>query len=895
MWPSLWQPSLEPPCRQLGAMAEDLDAGLVKDDLAADLLGRLGAGSSFHNALQSVAAEHGREVHRMELEMAELRELVTHLQGMSLAQEVKSMSVEVSALDGSPLKVETVLADGRKFMTVEPPELAEERDGSPLTVEAVLAADGSQLATPEAFVSEGFNGNDSAGEPGDSDLSQNGRASACSIQARGAAGDQGGKSAAKGIGDDQREDDPWPDGRASKRVSDSDPFQRALPPQRRGYRPPPPVEPTLSYGHQRSSAGTGSMDLGPQRSSAGSPCASAALKTQSEREDSPFMMAATTTGDDHDTAKAGGVGHRGSEKSAKARTSRAWAFAQRGKTGTLKTSQLSNDVQRFAVFSRARTATMLTTQSHQSWAWKMRGSESTDQSRISRRLAMEQAEFETQAQRRWREKRQAYEKRSQSMYENWQSFRRNGSCTMRYIVHHWSFDCFCGLMICANAVLIGLSTQHIARNAGVDKQEYEVSGLFCNAFFLVELLMRVYVDRLKFFTSQGWRWNLFDTLLVVLSGVDAVIQYGFVEYDSDASSVAQRMKTIKMLRIARVCRVFRFFSELRLLALMILDCFKSLAWALCMLGIIMYCFAILFTQDVAVHLARLKDSSSPPDPVLANHFGDLFATLSSLFHSILNGISWYTLTQALKYNPAMTALFFFYTSFVLVAVLNIITGVFVNEAVQTTLSQREFLIEKQMVQKQRWCREMKDLFQSLDTDGNGGMSLEEIQECLFDPRVESYFQALGLEPHDAEQLFFHLDRDLSGEVSLDEFLQGCLRLKGEARSIEVYSVMHELKTLTSRFDDLEVMLRKAAAAAAPDQEASPRPRTAHRRSATGLSKHNGGGSRKALPEPFEEEVMFPEPVQEDETPPPRPARAADGMRINGRAIGKTLDDKPLAV
>jgi hypothetical protein len=447
-------------------------------------------------------------------------------------------------------------------------------------------------------------------------------------------------------------------------------------------------------------------------------------------------------------------------------------------------------------------------------------------------------------------------------------------------------------MICANAVLIGLSTQHIARHAGADKQEYEVSGLFCNAFFLVELLMRIYVDRLKFFTSQGWRWNLFDTLLVVLSGVDAIVQYG---YDSDGSSIASRMKTIKMLRIARVCRVFRFFSELRLLALMILDCFKSLAWALCMLLIIMYVFAILFTQDVAIHMAQLREASSLADPVLAEHFGDLFATLSSLFHSILNGISWYTLTTALKYNPAMTALFFFYTSFVLVAVLNIITGVFVNEAVQTTLSQREFLVEKQILQKQRWCREMKELFMSLDTDGSGGMSLEEIQECLSDARVESYFQALGLEPHDAEQLFFHLDRDLSGEVSLDEFLQGCLRLKGEARSIDVYSVMHDVRALTSRIDDLGEVLRKAAEAAAPNQKESPPAQQAHWVTTTGLSKPMG---TETLPEPFEEEqgtvVMFPEPVEEDEMPAARPARAADGTHINGIVIGNTLDEKPAA-
>jgi hypothetical protein len=428
-------------------------------------------------------------------------------------------------------------------------------------------------------------------------------------------------------------------------------------------------------------------------------------------------------------------------------------------------------------------------------------------------------------------------------------------------------------VIVVNTVLIGLSTDHVATHGGKDKTEYEIAGMACNVFFLVELLMRLQVDRMKFFFTDGWRWNLFDMFLVFFSIVDAIIQYG---YDADAGAIGQSMKTIKMLRIVRVFRVFRFFTELRILALMILDSFRSLTWALVMLMIIMYVFAIWFTQDVASHILKVREQGGTVDPVLSDHFGSLLLSLLSLFHSMLNGISWIELTNALTYNESMRALFLFYVAFTLLAVLNIITGVFVDNAVQTAHTQREFLVEKQIEQKQKWLQEMKELFQEMDTQGAGSISLQTIQDFLKDARVESYFQALGLEPHDTERLFDHLDDDNSGEVSLDEFLQGCLRLRGQARSIDVYSVMHDVKTLTGRFDDLLEKIRGVARLASEHHKSDLIRKSSYSQnqayrdmSSVALSKQ---GTVTTLPEPVDEDEM-PTVIQRST----KPALMADDM------------------
>merc|ERR1712170_275838 len=102
---------------------------------------------------------------------------------------------------------------------------------------------------------------------------------------------------------------------------------------------------------------------------------------------------------------------------------------------------------------------------------------------------------------------------------------------------------------------------------------------------------------------------------------------------------------------------------------------------------------------------------------------------------------------------AMPALFFFYIAFTMLAVLNIITGVFVDNAVETARMQRDFLVQKETELKEKYIVELRALFAEMDQDQSGTITLLEIQEYLDDPRVTSYFAALGLDASDTERLF----------------------------------------------------------------------------------------------------------------------------------------------
>merc|ERR1712032_1073255 len=97
-----------------------------------------------------------------------------------------------------------------------------------------------------------------------------------------------------------------------------------------------------------------------------------------------------------------------------------------------------------------------------------------------------------------------------------------------------------------------------------------------------------------------------------------------------------------------------------------------------------------------------------------------------------------------------------------------------------------------------------------DKDGSGDVSSNEFMKMLDDENMRVYLNSLGIQASEAQGLFDLLDCDDSGSVSIDEFITGCLRLKGEARSVDVATLMYENKKLVKKFNKVERMVDSLA-------------------------------------------------------------------------------------
>jgi len=147
--------------------------------------------------------------------------------------------------------------------------------------------------------------------------------------------------------------------------------------------------------------------------------------------------------------------------------------------------------------------------------------------------------------------------------------------------------------------------------------------------------------------------------------------------------------------------------------------------------------------------------------------------------------------------PSMNRyLYVVFITFSIVAALNVVTGVFVENAMRSSEKDKEFVIQEEMNFKEQYMLEMRCLFEEMDTTNSGCLSLAEFKEHLDDDRAVAYFNALELDFEQAEHLFMLLDVDNSGAVDFEEFLDGCEKLKGEARSIDLAMLHYEMKWLT---------------------------------------------------------------------------------------------------
>lgn len=384
--------------------------------------------------------------------------------------------------------------------------------------------------------------------------------------------------------------------------------------------------------------------------------------------------------------------------------------------------------------------------------------------------------------------------------------------SLRCMVSHPIFDALAAVMIVTNAATIGVETQCAARRQEVP-QAVETLGIVLAIFFCCELVLRIAVHQKQWFVDPDMRlWNYFDALLVIMSLADLITLYGFA---NSGSSALDEIKMLKTLRIIRVFRVFRFFRQLTQLALMIGDSVRSLVWAMVLLGVIIYVFAIVITAQATSYIQSRVETDSPDwfdaadssrdvtVSALNLAFGTLSRTVYTLFQTVLGGQSWGEVsTPLLKVGVLPFVLLLGYISFVVLAVLNVVTGVFVDNAFRSAEKQRELAIQKEIERKEQYVDQIKEFFQALDQDGSGDVTTAELAEMLADPTLSAYFRVLGFDIEDATRFVDLLDADESGSLGVEEFLEGCLRLRGRAQAVDVHHIIQMVKTLQRSFIEL---------------------------------------------------------------------------------------------
>jgi len=362
-----------------------------------------------------------------------------------------------------------------------------------------------------------------------------------------------------------------------------------------------------------------------------------------------------------------------------------------------------------------------------------------------------------------------------------------------HLVHSASFDYVSASLVLTNAVTIGLQTDYMARHVlDTTPRGYRiVDAMFCIAF-TIEIFLRMVALGPQFIFGGGWKWNLFDSLLVGMQLVDEILSTMAESIFSGGFnfSFMRVLRIFRLIRIIRIIRILRLIGELRTIVSSIMGSLKSLAWTVVLLFLLVYVFGVYFTQLVLDHRLSLKGDTVEPSPSLQSlefYFGSLGRSILSLYQAISGGVDWDDLAVPLisRISALVGFVVALYVAFAMLALLNVVTGVFVESALKSAKEDRDMYM----------LQHMRSLFSWADTDKNGTLSWSEFERQLQNPNMEEFFASIDVDLSEAEGVFRLLDNDESGEIDLDEFLNGCLGLHGPAKAIHLSTLMYEARNL----------------------------------------------------------------------------------------------------
>merc|ERR1719330_1768093 len=169
---------------------------------------------------------------------------------------------------------------------------------------------------------------------------------------------------------------------------------------------------------------------------------------------------------------------------------------------------------------------------------------------------------------------------------------------------------------------------------------------------------------------------------------------------------------------------------------------------------------------------------------------------------ITGGVDWNDVMKPLsRIHWFYEMVFVMYILFVVIGVLNVLTGIFVERAQELSGLDRDLVIQGEMKRNEAFLAEMKGIFEEADTDGSNSISWEEFKQYLKNQEVKAYLASHQLDAHDAKTLFDILDLDNEEDISIEEFIMGCMRLKGRARSVDVVALLEESRKAHRKLKD----------------------------------------------------------------------------------------------
>lgn len=207
-------------------------------------------------------------------------------------------------------------------------------------------------------------------------------------------------------------------------------------------------------------------------------------------------------------------------------------------------------------------------------------------------------------------------------------------------------------------------------------------------------------------------------------------------------------------------------------------------WSVVALFLVTYLWALVFTHLVWTNKLDYGDKTGN----LTQNFGSLARSMLSLLKAVTGGVDWgdlFSVLEELDTPIFATAAFLVYVLFASLAMMNVITGIFLDRSSCNVKDEMQLIA----------LINASAIFAEADENKSGKIGRDEFMRALTHKKVEGFFEAMELHPSTGEVLFHLLDESGDGVISADEFLHGCLRLRGNAKALDLLVISRKMSAM----------------------------------------------------------------------------------------------------
>lgn len=320
------------------------------------------------------------------------------------------------------------------------------------------------------------------------------------------------------------------------------------------------------------------------------------------------------------------------------------------------------------------------------------------------------------------------------------------------IVDGWMARIFLTVLVCVNAILIGVEAENTTPESAPYFDVCEVTFL---VVFVVELMLKFFGIGWLFFRDS---WNVIDLVVVGASVVDMLMSLA-------AGVSSNGLSTLRLIRIFRIVRVFGMFDKLAALLLAFTKSLQQVVWVAILAFIFLYMFAVLghgFFSDDALLAANPEYK-----PEWFNTIGHSLITLFQL----MTLDDWANIMRPVGNTRPWSWVYTMIFVLLGIGIMNLAIAIFIDELLQRSEELNKQKAVRKKAKVDRNIAVATAALKDFDVDDDGYIDHDELTEALTmldaTPDLKSGFDRLGVPVPLLKQNLELCDEGVDGHVDVD--------------------------------------------------------------------------------------------------------------------------------